>query len=238
MSYPAESSAGAAQHHRDEDEEVAPQPAASHATHHDTTREPLYARDIWGEMLEHEAEHEAELRNLEAEQELAELLQPVSDVGEELPDDRRQAKDKDESDEEISGMIVGGTGVTLWDASGAILGDWGSFPMGTRASFSPDGKRLAVAHDRGYFRLFVVSLAELVGPRREMHSVDDWTPVCGDIFTTEQEFVVKSTCFSPCGRFLAAGIRNPKVTALLWDVESGNVVCTLQWTPRIHTGRV
>ena len=82
----------------------------------------------------------------------------------------------------------------------------------------------------------VVSLAELVLVRvGKCTQCDDWTPACAAIlFTTEQELlsVISSTCFSPCGRFLAAGITGNvgrrKVTALLWDVESGNVVCTLQ----------
>ena len=142
MSYPAESSAGAAQHHRDEDEEVAPQPAASHATHHDTTREPLYARDIWGEMLEHEAEHEAELRNLRgrAGAGRAPAARERQWVRSSLMTGDRQ-KTKTSRMREISGMIVGGTGVTLWDASGSGPRRLGChFQWGPSASFSPDGK--------------------------------------------------------------------------------------------------
>ena len=222
MSYPSESSAGAgaAQHHHDEDEEEAPRPAASRATRYDITREPLCARDIWGEMLEHEDEQLAQELQ-ERENALKHSKMPYMVASKPVPDARRGTDLRELPP--CMAATVGYFGVALWDTNGRLVSTLPR-PLGSRAVFSGDGVHLAVGHG-----LYPGPFASVVDVHQVLRQPSAGLPSTEVRFEREGS-PVRSFAFSRCGRYLATThVGNVSAAAVvLWEAASGKVIATIK----------
>ena len=211
---------------------AASQPAAKRTRGTDKTREPLYARDIWGEMVEHEDEQLAEnVQELEDALKFGEWLK-----AEEIADRmREQHEDTARMAEGLPCIAVRGVNVcnlTLLDAQGCIMAQT-RFPASrtSRIVFSPNGILLAWHCARA---ALILNLHEYIHLGRDFDSCTWATAHRDGAEGTASR--LNWVCFSPCGRFLAtAGLfprPNPPdrdhVRAEIWHIASRSIVATIQ----------